>query len=267
MPPPEPDQLESATGESDRRAVASVKTPPPMPMDEQPPELPPSFIDRLLSLMKREPVLFVSTTYILVSALGLWSSYWYYAAVGLPVLEYLQAGDLFVTGLRNPWYLLILLACALWVWISAWPTRWGERNPRRAAWYRQHRWWGRIAFPDPNSWALGWGVRSNTLVVAATGLLVLSILYVYNHNRPLIEARSEPPVEIILLGHSAPLPGDPHLLGTSVGYAFVWWPQQGRVEALPLNGVQRIAKPGLTLEAVDVAADAKDTAEPDATAP
>ena len=63
-------------------------------------------IGRLLRVLRREPVLFVTLSYVLVSFLGLWSSDWFSRGLGLPILQYLQGGDLFIVGPRHPDYLL-----------------------------------------------------------------------------------------------------------------------------------------------------------------
>ena len=68
----------------------------------------PSLVGRLLGLLTREPVLFVSLAYILVSFMGIWSSYWFYRTLGLPILDYLQGSDLFIAGLRRPDYVLLV---------------------------------------------------------------------------------------------------------------------------------------------------------------
>ena len=48
---------------------------------------PASLVGRLLAVLKREPVLFISLSYILVSFFGIWSTYWFYRTLGLPILR------------------------------------------------------------------------------------------------------------------------------------------------------------------------------------
>ena len=51
--------------------------------------------------LRREPSLMVTVAYLFVSFIGLWSNYWFYRGFGLPVLEYMQASDYLVAGLRD----------------------------------------------------------------------------------------------------------------------------------------------------------------------
>lgn len=54
-----------------------------------------------------EPALLFTTAYVLVAFLGLWSSYWFYRGFGISILDYLQASDYLVAGLRDPAYVAI----------------------------------------------------------------------------------------------------------------------------------------------------------------
>ena len=65
--------------------------------------------------------LLFTTAYLLVSALGLWCSYWFYRGFGVSILDYLQASDFLVAGVRDPVYIgLLLLGTYLaLLWVSA----------------------------------------------------------------------------------------------------------------------------------------------------
>ena len=88
------------------------------------------------------PILFVTLGYIALSFVGLWASYWFYAGFGLPILEYLQASDFLVAGLRDPIYFVVLAGAAAFAWLVNWPERWRIRNPEKSELLRG-RWWGR----------------------------------------------------------------------------------------------------------------------------
>jgi hypothetical protein len=207
-----------------------------------PPDAAPSVVERLLRVLKREPVLFVSLAYVLVSFMGLWSSYWFYRALGLPILDYLQGSDLFIAGLRKPDYALMVGLALLIMWLGAFPMRWVERHPRQAEALRRDRWWGRYIAPEPRSWMALWGMRSDTLMAAT--FLFFAMLYLYAWNtgqarRLVAGAPGGQPVQLTLAGSAAPLPGEALLLGTTSAFALVWWPHAGQVEALPTANIAR----------------------------
>lgn len=205
----------------------------------------PSAIDRLVRLLKREPVLVVSLVYALVSAMGMWSHYWFYRRLDFPILEYLQGADLFVIGLRRPDYFLVVLAVLAFVRVSLVPVRWAARNPERArALAARHPWirWV-FLFPDDRKRWLVSGLSFETqlvlfgLVLSLQYLLVWSVL---NANR-VVEGRSDlPQVRLTLAGADAPVPGQARLLGTTSAYVLVWWPGPKQVEVFPVANLARI---------------------------
>ena len=202
-----------------------------------------SLIARLLGLLKREPVLFVSLAYILVSFMGIWSSYWFYRTLGLPILDYLQGSDLFIAGLRRPDYVLLVALSLAVPWVSAAPMRLAERDPARAERLRRSRWWGPLVFPDQRGWMGLWGMRSETML--AFGALILLLCYLYLWNTKMAErvadgVPSGQQVRLTLAGSDAALPGRASLLGTTSMFVLVWWPDTSRVEALPTANIARI---------------------------
>ena len=133
--------------------------------------------------MRREPSLLLPMAYLFVSFIGLWANYWFYEGFELPILEYMQASDYLVAGLRDPAYALVLLAMfALSVLISA-PDIYRRHHPERAeAWRR--KWWGRVVFPE-NRWLRwkGFGLAPETGVTCAVicGMLWATLLYVQSN--------------------------------------------------------------------------------------
>ena len=203
----------------------------------------PSLVGRLLGLLTREPVLFVSLAYILVSFMGIWSSYWFYRTLGLPILDYLQGSDLFIAGLRRPDYVLLVALSLAVPWVSAAPMRLAERDPARAERLRRSRWWGPLVFPEQRGWMGLWGMRSETML--AFGALILLLCYLYLWNTKMAErvadgVPSGQQVRLTLAGSDAALPGRASLLGTTSMFVLVWWPDTSRVEALPTANIARI---------------------------
>ena len=203
----------------------------------------PSLVGRLLGLLTREPVLFVSLAYILVSFMGIWSSYWFYRTLGLPILDYLQGSDLFIAGLRRPDYMLLVALSLAVPWVSAAPMRLAERDPARVERLRRSRWWGPLVFPRQGGWMSLWGMRSETMLVSGALILLLCYLYLWNMKmaeRVVSGAPSGQQVRLTLAGSDAPLPGQAGLLGTTSMFVLVWWPDTSRVEALPTANIARI---------------------------
>jgi len=205
----------------------------------------PSLAGRLFAVMKREPVLFISAAYILVSFMGLWSGYWFYRGLGLPILDYLQGGDLFIAGLRRPDYALMLGAALLVLWLSSLPMAWAERHPERARAFRERHRWGALVLPEQRGWMGLWGVRTDTLLVFTFLALSLHLLRVHGTVRAQgivagTAGNAAQDVRLTLAGADAPLPGTARLLGTTSAFVLVWWPQAGRVEALPVANISRI---------------------------
>ena len=203
----------------------------------------PSLVGRLLGLLTREPVLFVSLAYILVSFMGIWSSYWFYRTLGLPILDYLQGSDLFIAGLRRPDYMLLVALSLAVPWVSAAPMRLAERDPARVERLRRSRWWGPLVFPRQGGWMSLWGMRSETMLVSGALILLLCYLYLWNMKmaeRVVSGAPSGQQVRLTLAGSDAPLPGQAGLLGTTSMFVLVWWPATARAEALPTANIARI---------------------------
>ena len=241
---PVPDAVRTAAPEADAGQDGQDGQVARDPGGAPAPVLPrPSLVGRLLGLLTREPVLFVSLAYILVSFMGIWSSYWFYRTLGLPILDYLQGSDLFIAGLRRPDYMLLVALSLAVPWVSATPMRLAERDPDRAERLRRSRWWGPLVFPRQGGWMSLWGMRSETMLVSGALILLLCYLYLWNTKmaeRVVSGAPSGQQVRLTLAGSDAPLPGQAGLLGTTSMFVLVWWPDTSRVEALPTANIARI---------------------------
>ncbi len=75
----------------------------------------------LWRLLRQEPALIVSAGYVLLSLLGLWSSYFFYLRFQLSILDYLQISDFLVAGLRDPAYAAILAGGIALAVLAGWP--------------------------------------------------------------------------------------------------------------------------------------------------
>lgn len=214
-----------------------------------PKALPPEYANRMawgprvLARLARDPALGITAAYVFVGAVGLWSSYWYYRALGIPVLEYYQISDFLIAGLRDPFNFVALLAMLL-VGLLSYSSAWYElRNPGRVAELRR-RWWGRLWF---NRYASPHRVRRwydpSPELVLLLGVLLGGGSLMITHARDRadgVRAGAGTPLRITLQGERDPLQGHARLVGTSSSHVFLFWPANGRAEALPVEAVARI---------------------------
>ncbi len=199
-----------------------------------------SLVLRLLRVLKREPILFVTLAYLLISFIGIWASYWFYKRFGIPILQFMQGSDYLVAGLREPAYLGLLLAALVISWMVTWPERWRRRNADRSEAMRQ-RWWGKIVFPGSNPLWSWWGMTPETGVVFSTFWVMIWMVFALMVNKAEdIRRGAGQPLRLTLAGSVEPLPGNARLLGTSSAFVFVYWPEDRRAEALPIESITRI---------------------------
>lgn len=200
----------------------------------------------VLNLWRRichEPALLFSTAYVLVAFLGLWSSAWFYSGFGIAILDYLQASDYLVAGLRDPAYVLIFVIGVLLAVLVTWPDTLRRRYPEHVDGLRQRHWWARALFSRSKlmSWD-GVGIHPITGVslVVASFMLLGGAIYMQTKGELLRERGRSAPVRVHLIGDAAPLPGNAHLLGTSSAFVYLWWPAQQRAEAVPITAVRQL---------------------------
>ena len=218
---------------------------------------PRSVVRRLWDVCRREPMLLVTLSYLFVSVIGLWDSYWFYRRFDIPVLEYMQSGGYFVSGLRRPVYLLLLSWVLLAAALALWPMRWRERNPERAA-RIERRWWGRFLFPRHTDWWIYGGLQPETTTVV-TSILVMGFVFSSYSGRQadVIRAGGGNVVAVTVGGERQPLAGDWRMLGTSSAFVFLWDPDAGRAEVIPIEAIGGIRPMGRRQAAdVDAAAPA-----------
>lgn len=200
----------------------------------------------VLNLWRRichEPTLMFSTAYVLVAFLGLWSSAWFYRGFGIAILDYLQASDYLVAGLRNPAYVLIFTSGVLLAMLVSWPDTMRRRHPEYIAHLRSRCWWARIVFYPSRimTWE-GVGIHPVTGIsfVVAYSMFMGAMTYMETKGELLREKGRGTPIRVQMLGDVSPLPGEARLLGTSSAFVYLWWPAQQRAEAVPITSVRQI---------------------------
>ncbi len=198
----------------------------------------------LIPLFKREPALLFTFAYLGITSIGIWSSYWFYRHFRISVVEYFQVGDFVVAGLREPVNLLSFAAVLLLIALAYLPTYYEYRHPQHVNQIRKTRWWWRLVFPMSSSPFVQrkWYQLSPEAVVA---FMLLSAVFglTIKHSREKAHAIVEGGghrVRITLSGEHHPLQGEARLLGTSNGYIYLYWPENGRTEVLVQESVARI---------------------------
>ena len=65
-------------------------------------------------------------------------------------------------------------------------------------------------------------------------------LYALSSAEKIRDGRGGTPVQVVLGGDAAALPGTAKLLGSSSAFVFLWWPEQRRAEAVPISAIRRL---------------------------
>ena len=164
--------------------------------------------------------------YVFVSFIGLWANYWFYRGFQLPILEYMQATDYLVAGLRDPMYGLILVVTVLLVSLISWPDAWRRNHPERVLALRR-RWWGRALFPSNRMmrWTgVGMSPETGITLMAFAFTVWGASIYVQNKAADIRDHDGGQPVQVTLAGKATAQPGHARLLGTSSGFVFLGGP-------------------------------------------
>lgn len=196
-----------------------------------------------VALLRREPAVAITLGYLLLSLIGLWSSFCFYRVFRIPILEYMQPGDFLVEGVRHPMNLLWLLAMLAIAVPAYWPTYYRLHNREQAERYRKH-WYGRVLFSrlvDPFRRRRWYDISPEATIAFALLVGGGSLILTHAQQRAghLLGGGGEA-VRVTLSGEARPLRGTARLLGTNSGYVYLYWPANGRTEALVQENVSRI---------------------------
>lgn len=204
-----------------------------------------SVVRRVWNVFRREPMLLVTSGYLFVSVIGLLDSYWFYRRFDIPILEYMQSSDYFVSGLRRPVYALFLAWTLLASVLALWPERWRQRNPQRVA-QVERRWWGRVLFPRRSDWWVYLGLHPETMATLSALLVMGLLLSSHSSARGQdIHAGAGHVVRVQGAADAQVPAGEWRLLGTSSAFVFLWDPGARRAEVIPIESVARITPLGL----------------------
>lgn len=198
---------------------------------------------RVVTLLREQPALAVSIGYVLLALIGLWSSYWFYRGFGIAIIEYYEVSDFLIAGLRDPYNVLALLGISAIMAIAYAPALHELHNREKVAGYRR-RWWGCIVFPrfgSPFRLRRWYDMSNDGLITLAVllGAGALMIEHAEERAATLVQGGGQP-VRVTLLGHMDALRGEARVLGTSTDFVFLYWPSNGRTEAVAKDTLGRI---------------------------
>ena len=194
--------------------------------------------------MMRQPALLLSLAYLATSAVGLWSSYWFYRPFGVHILQFMEVTDFLAAGLRDPVYLLIVLGAIVSGWLMTWPERWALRNPARVERLMRYWWWRWIIAPHWHE-----RVRDKIGVIPAEAWLIVGIVwmsvwvlfgYVSGEAKRIMQGDGR----IVKLSAEADVRegmcASPRFIGTTSLYVFLYCNESHTVEVLPIESVGRL---------------------------
>ncbi|TWT21329.1 hypothetical protein FQY83_08215 [Luteimonas marina] len=199
-----------------------------------------SVVSRVWDVFRREPMLLVTSSYVFVSVIGLWDSYWFYRRFDVQILEYLQSSDYFVAGLRRPAYLILLAWTLLTSVLALWPERWRRRHPGATA-RLDGRWWFRALIPRRGDWWAYFGLHPETMATLAAVVMMALVLFTHSGTRAdRIREGGGQAVSVSVIDARGELAGDWRVLGTSSAFVFLWDVAAQRAELVPTDALAGI---------------------------
>lgn len=221
-----------------------VASPVPLHPDEYANRM--RWLPRIIPLFKREPALAITLSYLLVGAIGLWSSYWYYGEFGIQILEYYQVGDFLIAGLRDPFNFFaffVMLVCGVLPYLA---VVYEMQHPDNVASIRENKWWGRLVFmkyASPFRKRRWYDISPEVVMVLGLALGSGSVMMSRADSLADKIMRGEgAPLRITLIGDRLPLHGEARLIGTSSTHLFLYWPANGRTEVMAHEAVARMER-------------------------
>lgn len=199
---------------------------------------------RLSARLWRQPAQMLSFAYLATSAVGLWSSYWFYKPFGVNILQFMEVTDFLAAGLRDPVYLIIVLGAVVAGWLMSLPERWAVRNPGRVDRLMRRWWWRWIIAPHWHE-----RVRDKFALIPGEAWLVVGIVwmsmwilfgYVSGHAKDIIKGGGR----VVKFSADADvregLCAAPRLIGTTSLYVFLYCGDSRTVEVVPIESVGRL---------------------------
>jgi hypothetical protein len=206
-------------------------------------------LPHVLRLLRREPALVFSLTYLLVAMAGIFYDVAFYRQFDIPVLTLSQFSDFLVAGIQEPIAIVLVLSTFPLCWLFDRINIWGRR--RRAAEGARLKaapslnWWQRrrLAFIVAMNERRGYMRLVYVLVIVAYAWTFVSAYA--NHRAEAVKNGEGPGVRVWLSGGGElGMTPQAHFgwiyLGGISQYVFVYDRATKRAEIVPVNSIARI---------------------------
>lgn len=188
----------------------------------------------LSAFAKDHPGLLLSGAYLAATAIGMLSSWTFYALFDIDIFAYAQLSDFLLAALRNPLASIAILVAIPFVWFVMVSDSWMDR---RYTWYKYLYGTERLRrlSRSPGAWVLYFALYAFTF----------SALY-SSRMADRVEGGGAPRVEVQLLGgdylgRDATQTFGADLLGTTSSFVFLYDRASRRVTVVPVENVARIS--------------------------
>ena len=185
---------------------------------------------------REHPGLVLTGSYLIVSGVGMLSSWTFYRRFGVNIFDFTQLSDFFLIPLRQPLAAVAILAAVPAVWLILKSDAFLDRNIR---WYKY------IYGPEP--------LRSLSRTPVAGVLYVALYAYAFSlvssgYLAARVRAGSSPAVEVQLgageyLGRDGSTPFRATLLGTTTAFVFLYDRETGRTTIVPVENLASLTVP------------------------
>lgn len=184
--------------------------------------------------LREHPGLVLTGSYLVVSAVGMLSSWTFYQRFGVNIFDFTQLSDFFLVPLRQPLAALAILAAAPAVWLVLKSDTFLDRRVR---WYKYiygPRWLRQLS-RAPAAWLL-------YVVLYAYAFSLVSSAHLASR----VRGGSAPVVEVQLaagqyLGRDASTPLRATLLGTTTSFVFLYDQETSGVTVVPVENLLSVS--------------------------
>lgn len=184
--------------------------------------------------LREHPGLVLTGSYLVVSAVGMLSSWTFYQRFGLNIFDFTQLSDFFLMPLRQPLAALAILAAAPAVWFVLKSDAFLDQH---VGWYKYiygPRWLRQLS-RTPAAWLL-------YVVLYAYAFSLVSSAHLASE----VRAGSAPVVEVQLaaglyLGRDGSSPFRATLLGTTTSFVFLYDQETRGVTVVPVENLVSVS--------------------------
>jgi hypothetical protein len=188
----------------------------------------------ILKSFPDDKAVLITIIYLVLSAIGMVFSFFFYNSFDINILDYSQTSDFLIAAFHDPISLVFVALTCLLIWALFKLDKW-IRNKFPKYWAISHKW----------GW-FGLSTNANTYIWAYTLILVIYIceaaLFYGMYNARNIKKGQGQRIEIVYREALTPTNHKslPILLGTTGEFIFVYYDQEKQAEVIPTTAVQRM---------------------------